>query len=174
MIFLFLHQSCPRRGCSVPACPCCDSEHPPGLHEAPHKHHSPHPALLNILKITLRLPLLSALSSRVLLPLYSWKLSYKEEYKAKLWSCLFLGLPRVILSGTPQTHPGAHLLHSNCPVPGVWSLRSYSPLLSQKNIHEKTVFTTLCAWDQFQKKFYLLPYSLDCQPARITNNVSHC
>lgn len=77
MIFLFLHQSCPRRGCSVPACPCCDSQHPPGLHEAPHKHHAPHPALVNILKITLRLPLLSALSSRVFLPLYSWNLSYR-------------------------------------------------------------------------------------------------
>lgn len=161
---------CPPHGCPVVS---CDSEHFPALHEVLYKHHTSHPALIFIPKIILRLPLLSPLSFWVFLPLCGWKFSYKEGHKAKLWSYQYLGLPRVVPSGTPQTHPDAHLLH-NCPARGVCSLRSSSHLLIQKNIQEKTVFTTSCAWDQLQKEFYLLSFSLDCQPARITNNVSHC
>lgn len=169
MIFLSLYQSVhPTGALWLPVCAVTVSISLAYMKY--HKHQTSHPALMIIPKIILGLPLLSSLSPWVFLPLYSWKFNYKEEQdKAKLWSSQYLGLPRVVLSGTAQTHPNAHQLH-NCPVPGGCSLRSSSHLL----IQEKTVFTTSCAWDQLQKEFYLLSFSLDCQPARITNNVSHC
>lgn len=134
------------------------------------KHHTLHPAPVIILKIILRLPFLSPLFTGFSAPV-QLKIKLQSTVQSQ---ALVLSILRAALGDSIRYSPNT----SRCPpakqqLPSTRSLRSFRLANSEEYTRENSIYNFICLAST-PKGILSLSFSLVCQPARITNNVSHC